>query len=161
MSFLDRFRSKWDRSTKDQKKPKHVLSKQEQEEAVKKASFRSVPGGVKPAAADKAGKPSEPKRQKKQDTGRAFSNLLRPVVTEKTTRLATMHKYVFEVARSSNKIEIRAAVLALYGVRPTKVNLQNFSGKVVRYGRTTGRTKAWKKAIVTLPAGQKIDVLEA
>lgn len=161
MSFFDRFRSSHGRGDKDKKKPKQVVSKQEQEEAAKKAAFRSVPGAAKSGPADKPGEAAAPKKQKKQDTGRAFRTLLRPVVTEKSTRLAAMQKYVFEVSPVANKVEVRRAILALYGVRPLKVNLLNFSGKAVRYGRTSGRTKAWKKAIVTMPAGQKIDLLEA
>lgn len=161
MSFFDRFRSAHGRGDKDTKKPRQVVSKQEQEEAAKKAAFRSVPGAAKSGPTDKKGEAEAPKKQKKQDTGRAFRTLLRPVVTEKSTRLATGQKYVFEVSPTSNKIEVRRAVLALYGVRPLKVNVLNFPGKAVRYGRTTGRTKAWKKAIVTLPAGQKIDFLES
>lgn len=161
MSFFDRFRSAHGRGDKDAKKPPHAVSKKEQAEAAKKAAFRSVPGAAKSGPTDKKGEAEAPKKQKKQDTGRAFRTLLRPVVTEKSTRLATAQKYVFAVSPTSNKIEVRRAVLALYGVRPLKVNVLNFAGKAVRYGRTTGRTKAWKKAIVTLPPGQKIDFLES
>ncbi len=161
MSFFDRFRSSHGRGDKDKKKPKHAVSKQEQEESAKKAAFRSVPGAAKAGPADLKGETAAPKKQPKQDTGRAFRILLRPVVTEKGTRLAAMQKYVFEVSPDTNKVEVRRAILALYGIRPVKVNLMNFAGKAVRYGRTTGRTKAWKKAIITLPAGQKIEYLES
>lgn len=161
MSFFDRFRSAHGRGDKDAKQPKHTTSKQEQDEAAKKVAFRSVPGAAKSGSAEKKAGAETPKKQKKQDTGQSFRTLLRPVVTEKSTRLAAMQKYVFEVSPVTNKVEVRRAILALYGVRPLKVNMLNFSGKAVRYGRTSGRTKAWKKAIVTLPAGQKIDYLES
>jgi large subunit ribosomal protein L23 len=86
--------------------------------------------------------------------------LIRPLVTEKVTDLASQGKYGFEVGRRSNKIEIMKAVENAYGVRPTKVSVINVAGKKVRYGKVSGTTKNWKKAIVTLKKGDKIEMFE-
>ena len=59
-----------------------------------------------------------------------------------------------------NKIEIKKAIQAVYGVMPLKVNISNLSGKKIRLGRVQGVTKNKKKAIVTLKAGDKIQVYE-
>lgn len=156
MGFFDRFRSKWEREKKDAKKTKHVVSGKERDEEAKHAAFRAVSSG-QPAAK----KDEKAKRPKKEDTGAAYRILLRPIVTEKSTRLAAQRKYVFEVRTDVNKIEVKRAVHSLYGIRPSKVNLMNYDGKRVRYGRTSGQLKAWKKAIVTLNPGEKIEALEA
>ena len=97
------------------------------------------------------------KDQKNQDI---FGILLRPVVTERTSGLGALNQYVFEVTPKANKITITAAVLARYGVKPVRVNVSNYPGKAVRYGRHLGRTKSWKKAIITLPEGKSINVYE-
>lgn len=86
--------------------------------------------------------------------------LIRPLVTEKTTDMGIQGKYGFEVDKRANRIEVARAVEGLYGVRPTKVNIINVSGKRVRHGRISGRTKNWKKAVVTLREGDKIEIFE-
>ena len=84
--------------------------------------------------------------------------ILRPLVTEKASHLAAAGQYVFAVNASANRIDVRSAVKAMYGVVPTSVNIQVVRGKVVRFGRTSGKRKNWKKAIVTLPEGKTIDI---
>ena len=86
--------------------------------------------------------------------------IVRPLVTEKTARLAGMGKYVFEVTVTAGRVEIQQAIANIYGVRPVSVNIQNVVSRAVRFGRHRGFQKAWKKAIVTLPKGKKIDVHE-
>ncbi len=90
----------------------------------------------------------------------AYRNIIRPVVTEKSAGLASENKYVFEVGASMNKIEIKKAIKDLYGVAPVHVRTLHVSGRDVRYGRTKGRTSDWKKAIVSLKKGDKIEVYE-
>lgn len=84
--------------------------------------------------------------------------LVRPLVTEKASHLASVGQYVFSVHPDANRIEIRSAVKAMYGVLPVSVNIQIVRGKVVRFGRSNGKRKNWKKAIVTLPKGKTIDI---
>jgi len=97
---------------------------------------------------------------KKTDTKEAYKHLLRPLVTEKGTYLNAQNKYIFEVSPRVNKVEIKKAVTAVYGVSPLKVNIIKKLGKEVRYGKVHGRTKRSKKAIVTLKEGDAIQVYE-
>lgn len=88
--------------------------------------------------------------------------IIRPLITEKALRLAREGKYSFEVAKDANKMEIKSAIERLFRVRVDKVHTMNIKGKsrTMFWGkRTTGRTKDWKKAIVTLKEG-KIEVFE-
>ncbi|NLG33738.1 MAG: 50S ribosomal protein L23 [Lentisphaerae bacterium] len=82
------------------------------------------------------------------------------LVTEKGTRLQAANKYLFQVAPAANKIEIRHAVEKLFNVHVTGVNTMRVDGKAKRAGRSPrmGRTSDWKKAVVTLKAGEKIDL---
>lgn len=103
-----------------------------------------------------AGKKLEIKGKTKQ----AYRILIKPLVTEKATHLGPLNKYVFAISPKMNKVEVKKAIRTIYNVEPTKVNISNFSGKNVRYGRVSGRTKNWKKAIVTLRTGDSIKVYE-
>lgn len=92
-----------------------------------------------------------------------FSTIVRPVVSEKSTVLGEQGKYVFEVAPTANKIQIKAAVEAVFAnkkVQVADVNILRVTGKQRRRGRTVGMTRSWKKAIVTLKAGQRLDLFE-
>lgn len=80
------------------------------------------------------------------------------VRTEKGTMLEPERKYLFEVARAANKIEIKKAVEEIYKVKVEAVNIANVPGKVKRVRYQLGYTTGWKKAIVTLREGQKIEV---
>jgi len=123
--------------------------------APKKATAKEVKKPAKKAEKKPAAKKSAPQ---KSDTGSAYQVLLRPIVTEKSTRLSKEGKYVFEVAMKANKIEIKKAVKNVYGVDPTSVTVLRVLGKPkrTRFGR--GRTKNWRKAVVTLRKGQSIEV---
>ncbi len=90
----------------------------------------------------------------------AHQILVRPIVTEKNTFLNEVGKYCFEVALPSNKIEIKKAVEEVFNVEVTGVNIIKVPGKIRRMGRHAGMTRTWKKAIVTLAPGQKIDLFE-
>jgi large subunit ribosomal protein L23 len=93
----------------------------------------------------------------------AYSTIVRPVVSEKSTVLGEQGKYVFEVAPTANKIQIKAAVEAVFAnkkVQVASVNILHVTGKVRRRGRSSGTTRAWKKAVVTLKAGQRLDLFE-
>ena len=104
------------------------------------------------------------KKIKKEDVkkthGDAYKNLIRPIITEKVSFLGMYNQYVFEVSAKTNKVEIKKSIKSLYGISPIKVNIINVRGKVTRHGRTTGKRKNWKKVIITLKQGDKIDVYE-
>jgi large subunit ribosomal protein L23 len=80
------------------------------------------------------------------------------VRTEKGTALEPQRKYLFQVAKKSNKIEIKKAVEEIYKVKVQDVNTSIVRGKLKRVRQEQGSTTPWKKAIVTLKEGQKIEV---
>ena len=85
----------------------------------------------------------------------------KPMVTEKSTRQKEEgRQYVFEVHRDANKIEIQSAVERLFKVKVLQVRTSNVLGKVKRLGRRYGKRPDWKKAIVTLKEGDRIDFFE-
>lgn len=84
--------------------------------------------------------------------------LIKPLVTEKSTVAESLNKYSFSVHRSANKYQVKQAVLEMYGVKPTAVNVTNVQGKWVRFGRSMGRHSDYRKAIVTLPKGKTITI---
>lgn len=88
--------------------------------------------------------------------------IVRPVVTEKTSAAyQAKGEYVFEVASDATKPAIRQAIEQLFGVKVTGVWTSNVRGKPRRsMGKTSGLRPSWKKAIVTLQAGDKIDIFE-
>ena len=86
--------------------------------------------------------------------------LRRPVITEKYTSLQDSGKYAFEVHRKANKKQIREAVEVAFRVRVSTVNVMNVKPKTKRAGLKTYQTRPWKKAVVTLQAGERIEVFE-
>ena len=85
----------------------------------------------------------------------------RPLITERASMLQEKSgKYVFEVLKDANKIEIKKAAETVFNVKVLKVNVISMRGKVKRLGRFQGRRADWKKAIVTLAEGQTIDLFE-
>lgn len=163
MGFLDRFKKKSETIGKE-KKPKHIVTKKAKADEEKRRQFAAVPA----AGADRerpAQKPEDAKKEKapparsaklrKEDTGDAYRVLVREVVSEKSTLIGGQ-RHVFVVSTDANKISVRKAIRSLYGVEPQKVNILNVRGKHLRYGRTQGRTKRWKKAIITLHQGQAL-----
>lgn len=88
-----------------------------------------------------------------------YEVLRRPLVTEKTSAMkAEANKIVFEVHTGANKIEVKKAVEGLFSVKVTDVQTMVVRGKPKRVGRSTGRRKNWKKAVVTLEEGTDLDV---
>ncbi len=96
----------------------------------------------------------------KKDDPEIYKILIEPLITEKATDLMQLNKYCFIVPVSTNKSEVVKKVMNLYGVKPVKVNFIRKKGKRVRYGRRFGKTKDFKKAIITLHPEDKIEVYE-
>ncbi len=85
----------------------------------------------------------------------------RPLITEKSTRQKEeSRQYVFEVHRDANKIEIQLAIERLFKVKVLEVRTSNILGKEKRLGRKYGKRPDWKKAIVTLREGDRIEFFE-
>lgn len=89
-----------------------------------------------------------------------YDVLRRPLVTEKSTVLAERNKYCFEVARDANKVQIKEAVEKAFKVKVASVNVMTVPGKMRRAGRQRGMTPSWKKALVTVEEGNKIELFE-
>jgi len=141
MSFFDRFKSQPHHGGKQEKAPVKVAPKQD-----------------KTSVAEEA--PRAEKRAGKDDTREAYRVLLRPIVSEKAARVGEDRQYIFEVPTDVTRISVSRAIHALYGVRPAKVNIVRVKGKKVNFGRRAGKQKDWKKAMVTLRAGETISVYE-
>lgn len=87
--------------------------------------------------------------------------IVRPIVTEKSEQLkANNNQYSFEVAKNVNKIQIKKAIEQLFHTKVEKVRVMNFAGKPKRMGIFEGKRSDWKKAIVTLKQGERIESLE-
>lgn len=129
MSLLDFFR----------KKKKLVVEKKVKKPLEKKAPVKS-----------------EPKRGKSTI---AYKVLMSPHITEKASNLAESNKYTFNVFPRANKTEIKKGVSELYGVDVVDVKIINIHRKKRKVGRTMGWKKGYKKAIVKLKKGQKIEVM--
>lgn len=87
---------------------------------------------------------------------KAYDIILRPIITEQSMESIENKRYVFEVAKDANKIEIRKAIEEIFGVKVRKVNTLNMTGKEKRTGaHPKGRRKNWKKAMVQLTPGSK------
>jgi large subunit ribosomal protein L23 len=84
----------------------------------------------------------------------------RPLVTEQSMAGIAEGRYTFEVDPRANKIEIRRAVEEIWGVKVERVNTMRLRGKMRRVGRSVGRRPDWKKAIVKLRPGQRIEFFE-
>ena len=88
----------------------------------------------------------------------AYEVIIRPIVTERSFDLMGQNKYTFEVARTACKEEIATAVEKLFGVHVVKVNTMWVKAKPKRLRYAMGKTRTWKKAVVTLAPGEQIEV---
>ena len=133
-------------------KEKEIEKKEVKTEKKEKTKEKKVPGKkeiIKP----------EIKKPKKIISERVEQILHSPHVTEKATALADKNKYVFKVWQRANKIEIKKAIKGLYGVDVVGVKIINVPRRKRRLGRQLGWRKGYKKAVVRLEKGQKIEVL--
>jgi large subunit ribosomal protein L23 len=86
--------------------------------------------------------------------------LLRPIISEKSYSETEINKYRFAIAVDANKIMVRRAVEAMFGVKVKDVNVQTVQSKKKRFGRFTAQRRPWKKATVTLVDGHSLDFFE-
>ena len=90
-----------------------------------------------------------------------YEIIKRPLITEKTSiQKEIANQLTFEVDRRANRIEIKQAIETAFKVRVAKIQTMQVSGKVKRRGRFVGKRRDWKKAIVTLMPGERIDFFE-
>ena len=88
----------------------------------------------------------------------AYDIVKAPILTEKSYDYIAHRVYTFEVAKTANKIEIAKAVEELFGVTVKKVNTLNVKPKVKRVRYVPGKTRQWKKAMVTIAEGETIEI---
>ncbi|MCL2503198.1 MAG: 50S ribosomal protein L23 [Coriobacteriia bacterium] len=84
--------------------------------------------------------------------------IIRPIISEKSYSLIEQNRYTFEVAKTASKPQIGQAVAEIFNVTVLQVNTMNVTGKPRRVRFAKGKTRDWKKAIVTLKEGDKIDM---
>ncbi|MBI2645205.1 50S ribosomal protein L23 [Candidatus Uhrbacteria bacterium] len=84
--------------------------------------------------------------------------ILRPVMSGKAFTEGR-ERYIFEVAKTAGKVEIKKAFYNIYGVMPTRVRTQQRGSRDIRFGNIRGQSKAWKKAIITLKKGETIHIV--
>lgn len=90
-----------------------------------------------------------------------YDIIKRPVITEKTTTQKEKDNQItFEVDRRTNRVEIRRAVERIFNVRVAGVQTLQVKGKIKQRGRIEGKRRNWKKAVVTLAPGERIDFFE-
>ncbi len=89
-----------------------------------------------------------------------YEVIRQPLVTEKGTYLMAEHKYAFRVAKGANKTQIKEAVEKVFDVQVLAVNVMIVKGRERRWGRRRVPRPDWKKAIVTLAPGDKIELFE-
>lgn len=92
--------------------------------------------------------------------GHSYGVVLSPHITEKGTLMGEQSKYVFKITRNANKTEIKKAIRSLYKVEVAKVHISYARPKLRKVGKSEGRKPGFKKAIVTLKEGSKIDLAQ-
>ncbi len=148
MKFLDRFKKEKKKAAPKPKKEK--LEKKVERKPEKKPEKKLEEKKVQP----KEEKVKE--RKLKIETHRILKE---PQITEKATDLGKENKYVFKVFSKANKVEIKKSVEDLYGVDVLTVRIIKIPPKSRRLGKTKGQRKGYKKAIVKVKRGQKIELL--
>ena len=131
------------KSKRPEKKPAKVLTEKKAE--VAKAKPETV--SAKPVAKSSKG------------AGFSYEAIKQPHISEKASYLAEKDQYIFEVLPNYNKNEIKKSVEGIYGVDVLSVNIIKIPAKKRRLGKTQGFRKAYKKAIVKIKNGQKIEIL--
>ena len=165
MSFLNKFKKNQEvdpaKVAPKVAKPKVEPQKTDKSETTEKVAEKSESKKIE--SKDKVQKPADKKVEKgevKGTTKEAYRILLKPLITEKASSLGSLNKYVFAIDPRMNKVEVKKAVRTIYKVEPIKVNISNIVGRQVRFGKVKGKTKSWKKAVITLRPGDKIEVYE-
>jgi len=152
MALLDFLKRKEDiKKSKPAKKAEKV--------SVKKPSEKKI-ASVRQSPKDEGDK-KEPAVAKSSGGARKFSYdaIKKPHISEKASYLSEKDQYIFEVSPNYNKNEIKKSVEGLYNVDVLSVNVVKIPSKKRRLGKTEGFRKAYKKAIVRIKNGQKIEIL--
>ena len=94
-------------------------------------------------------------------TVKSYDCIIKPILSEETMKnMETMNKITVQVNKNSNKVEIKNAFEAIFGVKVKQVNVSNVRAKDKRVGKYSGKTSSYKKAVITLAEGQSLDLLK-
>ncbi len=94
-------------------------------------------------------------------TVKSYECIVKPILSEETMKnMETLNKITVQVNKNSNKIEIKNAFEAIFGVKVKQVNVSNVRAKDKRVGKYSGKTSSYKKAVITLAEGQSLDLLK-
>ena len=151
MGVLGMFKQK--KQTKEPKKSAKRIEK------VEKVNIGEENEEVKPVIAKEEILVKPIKIEKRADP-EAYKIIMKPLITEKATELIQLNKYCFVVPTDASKATVIEKIKNIYGVKPVKVNFIMRPGRIVKSGRHIGTTRSFKKAIVTLAPGQKIEIYE-
>lgn len=146
---------KVEKEAKEKIEKKKEKKKEEKVEEKKKREKKEEQKEV----SEKEIKKEFPGLKKEKAKTEVLDAIIAPHITEKATLLEGQQKYVFKVRKKANKSEIKKAIEALYGVHVVSVRIVNIPPKKRRLGRIEGRRKGYKKAIVKIREGEKIQIL--
>ena len=153
MAILDIFKKKKKEEKKKEEPKKKEKIKLEKKEGKKREEKKTV------SRKKEELKPEKPASTAKRERKTFFKQVLKePHITEKATLLAEENFYVFKVFPKSNKNEVKKAVESIYGVDVLNVNMINIPRRERRVGKSLGWKKGYKKAVVKIKEGQKIEV---
>lgn len=146
MGFLDRFKKEKEQQTQKRNASVDISSKKKEKQDIGQEIQEH--------------KKEKNKKEKTQGDKQQAQILLRPYLTEKIANLSASGTYAFVVPLQANRTQVKQAVKVVYGVLPESVCIQRISGKRLRFRGIRGKRHNWKKALVTLPKGEKIEVFE-
>ncbi len=158
MAILDIFKKK-KRAQKTEKKEANKIKKAGRTQAPKAEKEKKAAAKMKEAMPEVQEPAIKTSIVKKRTQGASYGILHSPHITEKATDLSEKNKYVFKVYDRANKSEIKKAVENNYGVSVTRVNIINVAGKKRRVRNKVIQKPGYKKAIVRIAEGQKIEIL--
>jgi len=157
---------------------KNIFKKQQKESEEKKKEKPALVKEATEKVSEKKGKDKKevkPKKEKAKDTKKevkstvdvsetatmAHKVLFQPVLSEKSFKMQATNKYIFQVAPSANKYQVKEAIKELYGVKPVSVNMiRKQPVAKYRWGKEVGKTNRIKRAVITMPEGTVLNLTE-
>jgi len=136
-----------------------ILDIFKKKKSAKGKSIQASPSKVEQKEEKKAEKVAEVKTSKEKKIDLAWAILRTAHITEKATDLTAKNQYIFNIFKNANKKQIKDSIEDIYGVNVISVNIINIHGKKKRMGRRQGWQPGYKKAIVKIREGQKIELM--
>ena len=145
---------------KETKPAKKTAAKKVEKTEETKAAKKTTKKTEETKTAKKSSKKVEAVKTGKA-TIKSYDCIIKPILSEETMKnMETMNKITVQVNKNSNKVEIKNAFEAIFGVKVKQVNVSNVRAKDKRVGKYSGKTSSYKKAVITLAEGQSLDLLK-